>query len=303
MSRAARALSYTPSAISQQIALLEREIGLAVLKRNGRKLELTAAGRLLVEEAEVVMARLDTLEQKLQASSGIDERQMRIGAFLTASATIVPHIIQAFRTRFPDVSLALAEGDPEECLPKLRRGELDVALSLEYDFVAPLPMDGLDRVLLFNDPMHVALPAAHPLAAQRSLVLEQLASDPWITELRNSSTYPFTVRACNHAGFDPNVAFEAGDYDVVQGLVAVGVGVGFLPGLSLGTLAHGVVALPLDGTAPGRRVFCVYRSGSDASLLIAEMSNIMRDVSQQFRAANREETPGRVRPTALSRRR
>jgi DNA-binding transcriptional LysR family regulator len=296
MSGAARALSYTPSAISQQISILERELGVSVLRRDGRRLELTTAGRLIVEEADVILARLEALEQKIGAADAGDEGRLRLGSFLTASATIVPHIIQQFQHRCPDVALTLLEGEPEECLPMVRRGQLDVALSLEYDFVASLPMDGLERVLLFNDPMYVALPGFHPLCSESEVRVEQLAAEAWIVEIPSSSTHPFTLRACQHAGFDPRVAFEAGDYDVVQALVAVGVGVALIPELALGSLHSGVEARPVAGTAPSRRLFAAYRLGSDALLSIATMLEIMREVARVYQ---RNRTRGRREQTRI----
>jgi DNA-binding transcriptional LysR family regulator len=160
-------------------------------------------------------------------------------------------------------------------------------------------MDGLERILLFNDPMYVALPAVHPLCSQSEVRLEQLVEESWIVEIPSSSTHPFTLRACQHAGFDPRVVFEAGDYDVVQALAAVGVGVALIPALALDELHPGVEARPLAGIAPSRRVFAAYRLGSDALLSIATMIEIMGEVARVYqlnRSRSHDQEHLRFRP-------
>src|SRR3984957_18971004 len=133
LSSAAEALSYTQSAISQQIAALEAETGMALLERHPRGVSLTAAGQTLVGHAEGILARLDTAEAALSASAGRRGGRRRMASFPTAGATLMPVASANFRATYPDVELTLSEGEPEEIAPRLRAGELDLALLFEFD--------------------------------------------------------------------------------------------------------------------------------------------------------------------------
>src|SRR4029077_11260228 len=159
LSAAAEALSYTQSAISQQIATLEAEAGIALLERHPRGVTLTAAGQTLVGHAEGILARLDAAEAALGAIAGLRGGKLRLASFPTAGATLVPHAIAAFRESYPDVELAFTEGEPEEVVPRLRRGELDLALLYEFDDAASVAH--ARSVTLLEDPMYLALPPAH----------------------------------------------------------------------------------------------------------------------------------------------
>src|ERR1700753_661824 len=133
ISAAAEALSYTQSAVSQQIATLEAETGLALLERHPRGVSLTAAGQTLVGHAEGILARLETAEAALSAIAGLRGGRLRMASFPTAGSTLMPVAIANFRAAYPEVELTLAEGEPEEIVPRLRGGELDLALLFELD--------------------------------------------------------------------------------------------------------------------------------------------------------------------------
>src|SRR5271154_3982094 len=163
VSGAAEALSYTQSAISQQIAALEAEAGMTLLERHPRGVSLTAAGQTLVGHAEGILARLDTAEAALSAIAGLRGGRLRMASFPTAGATLMPLAIATFRASYPDVELTLAEGEPEEIVPRLRAGELDLALLFEFADESPLK-EGMTRVELLEDPMYLALPRDHRLA-------------------------------------------------------------------------------------------------------------------------------------------
>src|SRR6476660_1463455 len=140
-SAAAEALDYTQSAVSQQIATLEAETGVALLERHPRGVTLTAAGQTLVRHAEGILARLEAAEGALAAIAGLRGGRLRMASFASAGATLMPLAIANFTTSYPDVELTLAEGEPEEIVPRLRAGELDLALLFEFDDEEPLPAD------------------------------------------------------------------------------------------------------------------------------------------------------------------
>jgi DNA-binding transcriptional LysR family regulator len=262
-SAAADALSYTQSAVSQQIAALEAETGTTLLERRPRGVQLTGAGRTLVEHAEGILARLQAAEEELAAIAGLRGGQLRMASFPTAGATLMPVAIAAFRASYPEVELTLAEGEPEEIAPRLRAGEFDLALLFGFDDTEEEPARGapgggrgrgvepkppgegakpnadpardesVKRVELLEDPMYLALPRGHPLADKRALRLEELRGEAWVQTSQSSPCARHVVRCCHAAGFEPNVAFESDDYQTVQGLVAAGVGVALIPELAL----------------------------------------------------------------------
>src|ERR1700682_4864758 len=172
-SAAAEALSYSQSAVSQQIATLEAETGMTLLERHPRGVSLTAAGQTLVRHAEGILARLETAEAALSAIAGLRGGRLRMAPFPTAGATLMPLAIATFRSSYPDVELTLAEGEPEEIVPRLRAGELDLALLFGFSGETLLPA-AMTRVELLADPLYLALPREHRLAAKPEIRLQDL---------------------------------------------------------------------------------------------------------------------------------
>src|SRR5437588_2007556 len=179
-SAAAEALSYTQSAVSQSIARLEAETGSALVVRDRRGVRPTAGGATLVEHAETIFAQIDAAEADLAAVLGVRGGRLRVASFPSAGATLMPLAVATFRERYPEVVLTLAEGEPEEIAPRLRAGEFDLALLFEFPGVRERPTVGLRDVTLLEDPMHVALPASHPLAEKRALTLADLRTEDWV---------------------------------------------------------------------------------------------------------------------------
>jgi DNA-binding transcriptional LysR family regulator len=261
LSSAAEALSYTQSAISQQIAALEAETGMALLERHPRGVSLTAAGQTLVGHAEGILARLDTAEAALSAIAGLRGGRLRMASFPTAGSTLMPVAIAKFRAAYPDVELTLAEGEPEEIVPRLRAGELDLALLFEFDDEQPLPED-LARSPLLQDPMYLALPREHRLAKKAKLRLSELQGEAWVQTSSASPCARHVVRCCHAAGFEPTVSFESDDYQTVQGLVAAGVGVALIPELALSVVREDIVVRALSPAPPVRQVIAATPEGA-----------------------------------------
>jgi DNA-binding transcriptional LysR family regulator len=282
-SAAAEALSYTQSAISQQIAALEAETGMSLLERHPRGVSLTAAGQTLVGHAEGILARLDATEAALSAIAGLRGGRLRVASFPTAGATLLPHAIAAFRSAYPEVELTLAEGEPEQIVPRLRAGELDLALLFEFDGDSPLH-DDLTRVELLADPMSLALPATHPLAARKQIRLEQLAADAWVQTSRESPCARHVVRSCHAAGFEPHITFESDDYQTVQGLVAAGVGVALIPELALSVVREDVVIRALSPTPPVRQVIAATPAGARLVPAAPAMLGMLEQAARRVQA-------------------
>jgi DNA-binding transcriptional LysR family regulator len=261
LSAAAEALSYTQSAVSQQIATLESETGMALLERHPRGVSLTAAGQTLVGHAEGILAELDAAENALADIAELRGGRLRIGSFPTAGATLMASAIATFRSSYPDVELTLAEDEPERIAPRLHAGELDLALLFEFEGQEPLAAEAT-CVPLLQDAMYAALPEGHRLASRKRLRLEDLRGEAWVQTAHSSACAQHVVRCCLAAGFEPRVSFESDDYQTVQGLVAAGVGVALIPALALSVArAEGVAIRELSPAPPVRSVFAAVPAG------------------------------------------
>jgi DNA-binding transcriptional LysR family regulator len=280
ISAAAGALDYTQSAVSQQIAALEAETGLALLERHPRGVSLTAAGQTLVGHAEGILAQVEAAEGALQAISGLHGGRLRMATFPSAGATLMPQAIAEFRAAHPDVELSLVEGEPEEIAPRLRGGELDLALLFEFEGQT-LDAGRATRVELLEDPMFLALPRQHRLATRTRLRLEDLALESWVQTSPSSNCARHVVRRCHAAGFEPNVAFESDDYQTVQGLVASGVGVALIPRMALSVVREDVAIRSLqDG--PVRSVIAAAPAAARLVPSAGAMLALLRELARQL---------------------
>ncbi len=283
LSAAADALDYTQSAVSQQIAALEAEAGMALLQRHPRGVSLTAAGQTLVGHAEGILARLDSAEAALGAIAGLRGGRLRMASFPTAGATLMPLAIASFRARHPEVELTLAEGEPEQIAPRLRAGEIDLALL--FEFGAPPAADELTRVELREDPLYLALPREHALAQRRRLRLEDLREEAWVQTASASACAREVVRSCHAAGFEPNVAFESDDYQTVQGLVAAGVGVALIPELALNPVMREDIAIrALSPRPPARQVVAATPVGARLQPATPAMLVALEEAAGRYQA-------------------
>ncbi|HUZ30465.1 MAG TPA: LysR substrate-binding domain-containing protein [Solirubrobacteraceae bacterium] len=284
-SAAADALSYTQSAVSQAVARLEAETGAPLVVRDRRGVRPTAAGETLVEHADTILSQIEAAEADLDAVLGVRAGRLRVASFPSAGATLMPLAVALFRERHPGVALSLAEGEPEEIAPRVRGGELDLALLFDFPGVRERPGAGLGTVHLLEDPMDVALPAEHRLASKRALRLSDLGDQDWVQTSAASPCARHLVRLCLGAGFEPRVTFESDDYETVQGLVAAGVGVALIPRLALTHVHPGVVIRSLDPRRPVRHVVAATPDSAGTSPAARAMLQILSNVSREYAAA------------------
>jgi DNA-binding transcriptional LysR family regulator len=280
-SAAAEELSYTQSAVSQQIAALEAEAGTALLQRRARGVSLTAAGQVLLGHAEGILAQLEAAEGALAEIAGLRGGRLRMASFPTAGATLMPLAIATFRASYPDVELTLSEGEPEEIAPRLRAGELDLALLFEFEGETELG-EGTTRAELLEDPMYLALPREHRLAGKKRLRLEDLKDEAWVQTSSASPCARHVVRSCHAAGFEPNVSFESDDYQTVQGLVAAGVGVALIPELALSVVREEIAIRALSPSPPVRQVVAAAPAGARLVPAAPAMLNVLEQVATQY---------------------
>ena len=289
-SAAADALHFTQSAVSQQIAALEREAGTTLVERSARGVRLTDAGEILVRHTDVILARLADAEAELEALSGLRGGRVRLAAFPSAGASIAPTAIARFRSRHPDVELTMVPAEPPEAQELLRAGEVDIGLLIEV----PWGECSVDRTFettdLLDDPMYVCLPDGHPHAAKARLKLEDLREESWLVGLGGScpDTSIF-LRACERAGFEPRIAFRSDDYPAIQGFVATGMGVALIPELALQSVREDVVVRAITPRAPARRIVAATLAGAYRSAATEAMLDILVEVgAEQVGTAERE---------------
>lgn len=283
-SAAGEALYLSQSAVSQQIATLEREVGMQLLDRTREGPKLTDAGRVLVSHAEAAIARLDEAERELAAIAGLEGGELRLASFPSASATLLTEAVSTFHRRHPAVRLSVADAEPEESLPRLRAGELDLALTFDYTSRPEQDERDLDRRLVLTESMHVAVPKSHELASRSVVPLAELADVEWLCGSRPSTCGEVIFDACRSAGFEPRIGFESDDYHVMQGFIAAGLGVTLLPDLALATLRSDLVVRPTDPKPPERRVWAAARAEGSRSPATEEMLSILVEVGESFAA-------------------
>jgi DNA-binding transcriptional LysR family regulator len=286
-SAAADALSYTQPAISQQIAALEKRAGTTLVDRGSRGVRLTDAGQVLVEHAEVVIARLAAAEAELEAMAGVRGGRVRLSSFPTAGASLLPPAVAEFSRRHPEVELTFVEQEPEEAARALRSAELEIAIVFEYSQLEQPEFErmyeGIELHPLIDDPMYLALPQGHPLAHKPRVRLQDFSEDTWIQETGTHSWCgSFHEACCANAGFQPKVGFQSDDYNVVQGLIAAGVGVSLLPALALTNVREDIVVRSLGRGAPTRKIAAATLAGRYRSPATEAMLDILSEAADSF---------------------
>lgn len=272
---AARALHYAQPSVSHHLARLEAEVGVPLVVRHGRGVRLTEAGLLLARRAEEILGRVGAAREEVEALAGLAAGRVRLAAFPSALATLVPDVVARLGRDHPGLDVGLVEAEPPEALAALRRGAVEVALVFEHDR-SPADLEGLVAVPVLAERLHLvtarvggddAGPGADGVGGTDGTAdadagpgvsdeasLEPLADADWIAGCERCRAD--LVARCERAGFTPRVAFETDDYVAVQALVAAGAGVSVLPGLALRAHRHpGVAVSRLPGA--GRRVLAV----------------------------------------------
>ncbi len=267
----ADALAFTPSAVSQQLSALEREAGVPLLERTGRRVVLTPAGHHLVEHAEAVLERLERAAADLAAARQGPSGPLRIGVFPTAARALVPAALARLADGYPGLEPRVCEVDPAAVGDALRAGELDVALVHDYDFLPALSEPGLATEPLCAEAMYLATALAGPHAGAASI--DDCADAPWITALQGTMCHTMSVRACHAAGFAPWIRHQVDDFATVLALVAIGQGVALVP--QLGS-AEPPEAVRLTPVPIRRRTRIAFRRGAGAHPAVAALATALR---------------------------
>jgi DNA-binding transcriptional LysR family regulator len=252
----AEALSYSPSAVSQQLAALEKETGVPLLEPAGRRVRLTAAAELLVTHTEVLFEEVERAEAALAQSLGENVGTLRVAAFQTAVLTLVPNALTRLEHDHPGLRVEVTELEPEVALPSLLAGQFDVVLGEEYPgHPLPRPRE-TERHDLLTDELRLVTPSSW---SRRPLT--GLASRPFVMEPVGTTARDWATTVCRQAGFEPDVRYTSTDLQVHLRFVERGLAAALLPDLAGAGERHGVVARRLPGR-PERQIFATVRRGA-----------------------------------------
>ncbi len=247
--RAAARLGYTQSAVSQQIATLERIVGERLVERPGgpRPISLTEAGALLLRHAQSIVARMQAAHADLNALRAGEVGTLSVGTFQSAGARLLPEIMRRYRDRWPKVEIKLDELEDEEIAVAVERGEVDVGFVL-----LPVGDAPLETTELLRDPHVLIVAAGSPLAARRP-TLREIAAEP-LVGFRDSHAVSQIVAAFQAEGIEPDWAYRSNDNPTIQGLVAAGVGIAVMPRLTVDVSDPRIAVVDLGGAVPSRIV-------------------------------------------------
>ncbi|MEU8387307.1 LysR family transcriptional regulator [Micromonospora sp. NPDC048842] len=254
---AAAHLGYTPSAVSQQVAALEKETGVELLERVGRGVQPTAAGQLLIGHAAIISQHVAEAETALADLRAGRTGRLTIHYFASVGPTLLAPAIARLRREHPGVTVDPKLTDPQESLPDVEQGNGDLAIVVRRPTGESRP--GIRLVRLLDDPYQVVLPTGHPLATQQVVTLADLAGEPWVGSEPPGPCLEPIVDACAAAGFTPDIVAKSEDYATAQGFVAAGLGVSLIPRLALGTRHPGIVVRQVRHPEPIRTIYAAAR--------------------------------------------
>ncbi|MFF5439558.1 LysR family transcriptional regulator [Streptomyces achromogenes] len=281
VSAAADALHVTTSAVSQQLGKLEREVGQRLLAKNGRGVRLTDAGRLLSEHAARILSQIELAESDLEAHRGQVVGELRLSAFPTAARGLFPAALGALRTEHPGLRVRSSELEPEQGIAGVVRGDLDLAVVLDW-YNKPMPVpDGLVKAPLLDDPADVAMPVGHRLADRDEVELTEFAEDEWITWGEGEFCHEWLLFTLRSKGVEPIVGHRAGETHTQLGLVAAGLGVCIVPLLGRHPVPDGVVLVPLKQRVR-RHVYVIWRADADRRPSIRAAVEALRTAARRL---------------------
>lgn len=265
---AARALHFTPSAASQQLRKLGRDLGVELVEPVGRGVRLTAAARALLAHADEIAARWEQAENELRTLGDQPVGPVRVSGFPTAVASLFAPMAAALRRRAPELTVEIRQTELRDSFDLLFSGEVDLAV-VEAVPGNPTPRDArFEQHFLLDDPFDLLVPEDHPLAGRRGVPLAETADEQWIAPLPESSCHAHTVSACGAAGFTPSVAHHATDWHAVAHLVAHRLGVALVPRLAALPPQSPIRRVPCAGN-PRRRLLTCTRAGGHAQPAVA----------------------------------
>ena len=277
LTSAAASLSFTTSAVSQQVAKLEQEMGVVLIERHPRGVVLTEAGHALLQYAEDIDRTVEAARAEMGEFAGLRRGQLRLGTFPTVGASLMPDVVLAFRARHPDVAVTVVSARRDGLLERLRRREIELTLLWDYPW-QQIDDPDLTLVRLMNDPTVLLVPRDHPAAELGSVRIDSLKDQEWVVRDEHPVADVLS-RVCRDAGFEPRIAFAANDYQETQGMVAAGIGIALAPKLALTALRPDVVAVPL-AKSPKRRILLAHLTNRRLSPAAQQATKVFRSIAK-----------------------
>ncbi|ANZ40422.1 LysR family transcriptional regulator [Lentzea guizhouensis] len=258
---AAEALHVTTSAVSQQLARLEREVGQRLLERQGRGIRLTDVGDLLAEHAGRLLQQVELVETDLAGHRGAVAGTLSVAAFATAARGLLPPVLHTLRQRHPDLSARLVELEPGEAIAQLRHADVDIAVVQDWPEEPLTVPAGISSAPVLEDVLDAALPDRHPFAGRSAIPLDELRDEDWVGWPSDELCHGWLEKTLRRNGIDRRIQHTASEHSTQLALVAAGLGVAIIPRLGRGPTPEGVRFVPLL-PAPRRRVFALWRDSS-----------------------------------------
>jgi DNA-binding transcriptional LysR family regulator len=293
----ADALQFTPSAISQQLAILEREAGVPLLERVGRGVRLTDPALVLVEHADALLERVELAEADLAAAAGTVTGRGRVAGFLSVAVHLALPAMERLRREAPRLRTEFVEAEPEQALPALALGDVDLVLGDEWQHQPWRLPAGLERHELLRDPVHLVLPSRHPAARphRETVPLAELADEAWTAGPRGMGWDEMVQRICReHGGFEPDIRHRTNDATLSLALISRGLAVTLLPDLVLRDRHAGTTLRAIEGASIARTIFAVTRAADAARPSTQALVTALRE------AAEGVPKPDRARAAAIS---
>ncbi|MBV2365665.1 LysR family transcriptional regulator [Streptomonospora nanhaiensis] len=286
---AAEALHLSPSAVSQQIRQLAKELGVALLEPDGRRVRLTSAAVVLLDHADALSTRWEQALADLAVHADGDAGPLRIAGFATGIAVLLAPAAALLRRSRPRLSVSVTQAETGECFDMLLAGSADLAVFVPDPTVVVAEDSRFDQRVLIEEPHDLLVPAGHPLAGRSSVALSEAAREDWVIPDDSCGHHRLVQVACASAGFTPRVAHVATEWSAATALVAHGLGVTLAPRMLPIATAHPIARVPLHGSAtPVRSILTCVRAGSADHPAVAHGLAALREVAEAAAASPRQ---------------
>jgi DNA-binding transcriptional LysR family regulator len=276
---AAEVLHLTPSAVSQQLAALESEVGQELLERRGRRVTITSAGRLLLAHTDTILTEVERAEDAMRLHANGTNGEVRVTAFATAISLLVAPALSRLRETNPGLDLVVRDAEGHQGITQLLDGDADIAIAVEHRGSPRADDQRLVRIPLYAEPFVAVLPPTHAATSYDAIELSMLAGDDWVMTAPGNPIRDVVLLACEQAGFQPRIVHQSDDFQAVAALVEAGGGVSLVPRLAVPALA---VIRPLTEPVPTRRVYAAVRASRADHPLIAATLAVLTEVAEKL---------------------
>ncbi|MEU6376703.1 LysR family transcriptional regulator [Streptomyces sp. NPDC046909] len=291
LARTAEALHLTPSAVSQQIAALSREIGTPLTERDGRGVRLTGQARVLLTHADAIAAQLERARSDLAAYGEGGRGSVTIGCFSSGILGLLPGVLRGLAARLPDVRVEVVEAEPPDLFTALDAGQVDVAVAVDFAATPPHTDRRYSRIDVLRDVLDIVVPTNHRLTGGKQVALRELATDTWVAGDARSCVGAITRAVCATSGFTPDIRHAVNDWSALAALVEAGAGVALIPRLVRPLYEHRRLAvLTTEGEPPSRNIFAAVRTGAEGDPVLRAVRDQLRSSAAES-ATPRTETP------------